>query len=266
MVAWTCHVVSLETSLFFLSFATLLCSHQNMWHLSLVSLSTLSADKLKQVGIANNATKLTASARLGLLNMADYHFLWRQLEHRRACCIFTALCLQPIAAALTSISVHQHCPSDWVKMDMTEFWKLSITVTDKKDHVSIHCTLEIVKILLSQSQFWLLTVTDCVCACVCVRVCVQIASTTLMPQVCYRLICCCFSWCYEFVLWWKNSNLWVWLCQSWSWIKASGTARSVWNFNARKMHTSVTCQWPWLYCKVTAMFDSFKWNFMFLFD
>ena len=44
--------------------------------------SVRSAVKLKQVRIANDAAKLTASVRWELLNIADDHVLWRRLEHR----------------------------------------------------------------------------------------------------------------------------------------------------------------------------------------
>ena len=56
-----------------------------------VFFSGLSEDKIKQVRIAKSAAKLTAPARWGLPNMTDDHFLWRQLEHRCARSIFSAL-------------------------------------------------------------------------------------------------------------------------------------------------------------------------------
>ena len=52
---------------------------------------TISSQAKTLVRIANNAAKLTISARWRLLNMADDHFLWRQLKHCCAHSIFSTL-------------------------------------------------------------------------------------------------------------------------------------------------------------------------------
>ena len=47
--------------------------------------------QFKQVRTVNNAAKLTVSAKWRLLNLVDGHFLQRQLEHRCARSVFSAV-------------------------------------------------------------------------------------------------------------------------------------------------------------------------------
>ena len=66
-----------------------------------VLFSCTACSKMKtQVRTANNAARLTALTRWGLLKTVNDHFLWRQLKHHCACCVFSALWGQASATRL----------------------------------------------------------------------------------------------------------------------------------------------------------------------
>ena len=79
----------------FLFFLPCVCIGTNSLYVSFSSVFQ-SLVKLKQVQIANNTVKLTASVRWGLLNMVDDHFLWHELYHCCAHSTFAALGIWPI--------------------------------------------------------------------------------------------------------------------------------------------------------------------------
>ena len=93
----------------------LLRLHQNTQPEGFLLFSVPSTVQLKPVHTASNAAKLTTSARWGLLNMVEDHFLWCQLQLRCALSIFSSLWLH-VCAVFMCVCVHV------IALDVTELF------------------------------------------------------------------------------------------------------------------------------------------------